>query len=294
MLDEARPRLVLTSSALSGLTGTYPRFCFDTDTGLLQRQPTTAPAIEPSLSDPACLFYTSGTTGKAKGVVATHGNLAHYIDSAARTYRFDPRDVFSSLARYTFSISLFELLSPLCCGGSLRILDRDEVLTPERLCRALEEVSVLHAGPSVLGCLFRYLRSTPSAPRSLPRMRHASSGGDTVSPLVMEEMKRAFPNAELFVIYGCTEISCMGATFPIRRDTKVSRAFVGKPFTGVTLRVLDSNRGLVPFGVVGEILRRREGRRSRVSRLTRADRGEVRRDRRTPLLPDGGHGATAP
>ena len=34
-------------------------------------------------------------------------------------------------------------------------------------------------------------------------------------------MKRVFPNAELFVIYGCTEISCMGTTFAIPRDVKV-------------------------------------------------------------------------
>jgi amino acid adenylation domain-containing protein len=253
MLDEARPRLVLTSSALSALTGRFPQLCFDAEPELLDKQPPTAPATEPSLTDPAYLFYTSGTTGKAKGVVATQGNLAQYIHSAAQKYGFSTDDVFSSLARYTFSISLFELLSPLCCGGSLRILDRDAVLTPERLCRALEEVTVLHAGPSLLGSLFRFLRSTPSGPRSLPRMRHASSGGDMVPPSVMEEMKRVFPNAELFVIYGCTEISCMGTTFPIGRETNVSRTFVGKPFPDVTLRVLDSNRNLVPFGVVGEI-----------------------------------------
>ncbi len=253
MLDEARPRLVLTSAELSGLTGRFPQLCFDADAHLLERQPPTPLVVEPSLSDPAYLFYTSGTTGKAKGVMATQGNLAQYIHSAAEKYGFSANDVFSSLARYTFSISLFELLSPLCCGGSLRILDRDAVLTPERLFRALEEVTVLHAGPSLLGSLFRYLRSTPGSPRSLPAMRHASSGGDMVSPSVMEEMKRVFPHAELFVIYGCTEISCMGTTFPIRRETKVTRTFVGKPFPDVTLRVLDSNRNLVPFGVVGEI-----------------------------------------
>ncbi len=253
MLDEARPRVVLTSSALSPLTARFPQLCFDTEAGLLEKLPRVAPATEPSLADPAYLFYTSGTTGKAKGVVATQGNLSQYIHSAARKYGFCRDDVFPSLARFTFSISLFELLSPLCCGGSLRILDRDEVLTPERLCLALQEVTVLHAGPSLLGSLFRYLRSTPSAPGTLPRMRHASSGGDMVPPSVMEEMKRVFPTAELFVIYGCTEISCMGTTFPIDRERKVSRTFVGKPFPDVTLRVLDSNRSLVPFGVVGEI-----------------------------------------
>ncbi len=253
MLDEARPRLVLTSAELAALTARFPQLCFDTDGHLLEKHAPTSLAIEPSLSDPAYLFYTSGTTGKAKGVLATQANLAQYIHSAAQKYGFRSGDVFPSLARYTFSISLFELLSPLCCGGSLRILARDTVLTPERLFRALEEVTVLHAGPSLLGSLFRYLRSAPGSPRSLPGMRHASSGGDMVSPSVMEEMKRVFPNAELFVIYGCTEISCMGTTFPIPRDTKASRTFVGKPFPDVTLRVLDSNRNLVPFGVVGEI-----------------------------------------
>jgi amino acid adenylation domain-containing protein len=253
MLSEAQPRIVLTSSALVGLTADFPQLCFDTDAALYESQPATAPVIEPSLTDTAYLFYTSGTTGKAKGVVATQGNLVQYVHSAAQKYAFSAADAFVSLARYTFSISLFELVSPLCCGASLRILDRDDVLTPERLFRALDEVTVLHAGPSLLGSLFRYLRATPSAQRSLPRMRHASSGGDMVSPSVMEEMKRVFPNAELFVIYGCTEVSCMGTTFVIPRATKVDRTFVGKPFPNVTARVLDSNRSLVPFGVVGEI-----------------------------------------
>ncbi|HVE82334.1 MAG TPA: AMP-binding protein, partial [Myxococcales bacterium] len=258
MLDEAQPRLVLTTSDFIPLTARFPQLCFDTDAGarLLANQPAGAPENAPSFGDPAYLFYTSGTTGKPKGVVATQGNLAHYIHAAARKYGFSPADVFVSMARYTFSISLWELLSPLCCGGSLRILERDDVLTPERLFRALEEVTVLHAGPSLLGSLFRHLR--PQS-RTLPRMRHASSGGDLVPPAVMEEMKRVFPGAELFVIYGCTEISCMGTTYPIRRDVTAGRTFVGKPFPDVTVRVLDPNRGLVPFGAVGEICFAGEG-----------------------------------
>ena len=45
----------------------------------------------------------------------------------------------------------------------------------------------------------------------------------------------------------------MGTTFPIYRNTVVSRTLVGRPFPDVTLRVLDPNRNLVPFGAVGEI-----------------------------------------
>ncbi|HEY8206801.1 MAG TPA: amino acid adenylation domain-containing protein [Myxococcaceae bacterium] len=252
MLDEAKPRMVLTIAELTGLTERFPQLRLDTEAAVFAELPAGAPATEPSLDDPAYLFYTSGTTGKSKGVVATQGNLAHYIHSAAQAYGFKPGDVFASIARYTFSISLFELVSPLCCGGSLRILARDDVLTPGRLYRALLDVTVLHAGPSLLGSLFRYLRS-PSEPGTLPHMRHASSGGDMVSPSIMQEMKQVFPNAELFVIYGCTEISCMGTTFPIYRNVAVTRTFVGRPFPDVAVRVLDPDRNLVPFGAVGEI-----------------------------------------
>jgi len=253
MLDEAKPRVVLTTTDLAELTSAWPQLCFDRDADLYRGLPRTVPSTESSLDDIAYLLYTSGTTGKSKGVAATQGNLVQYVQSAAQRYGFTGQDCFVSLARYTFSISLWELVSPLCCGGHLRLLDREDVLSPERLARTLRDVSVLHAGPSLLGGLFRHLRTLPQGQRFFPRMRHASSGGDMVTPTIMEEMKDAFPHAELFVIYGCSEISCMGTTYLIEREVAQSRILVGKPFPNVTLRVLDQRRNLVPFGVVGEI-----------------------------------------
>jgi amino acid adenylation domain-containing protein len=253
MLQEAKPRLVLTSTGLAGLTADWPQLYLHRDAHLFRDQPLTAPALEASLDDQAYLLYTSGTTGRAKGVMATQRNLVQYVQSAAQKYGFTARDRFVSLARYTFSISLWELLSPLCCGGHLRLLDRKDVLSPERLARCLRDVTVLHAGPSLLGGLFRHLGTLPRDRRSFPQMRHASSGGDIVTPAIMEDMKDFFPHAELFVIYGCSEVSCMGTTYPIERDLRQSRTYVGKPFPNVTLKLLDAQRNPVPFGVVGEI-----------------------------------------
>lgn len=255
ILDEAQPVLILTQRGHKSLfEGQGPTlFCMDSHGALLDALDGTSPGVDVRLDQPSHLLYTSGTTGRPKGALATHRNLAHYIHVAQQTYRFGAEDVFCSLARYTFSISLFELVSPLCCGGSVRLLSRDDVLTPERLTQALRDVTVIHAGPSLLSNLFRYLRTNASAPRTFSRVRHASSGGDLVPPYVLEEMKRVFNQAEIYVIYGCTEVSCMGATYPVSRDTRVARTYVGKPFPDVALRVLDLQRNLVPIGVVGEI-----------------------------------------
>ena len=179
----ARPDVL---GAVSGSPARFPQLCFDTDAGNPGEAADDRAGIESSRKPhrPGLSLLHLRHDRQGQGGRGDPSNLAQYIQlGGQQKYGFCADDVFSSLARYTFSISLFELVSPLCCGGSLRILDRDEVLTPERLLRALEEVTVLHAGPSLLGSLFRYLRSTPAAPRTLPRMRHASSGGDMVAPL---------------------------------------------------------------------------------------------------------------
>lgn len=258
MLEEAQPAILLTQSTCSDATrtATCPRMLLDTEWSAASgpgTHATSAVDVAPSLERAAYLLYTSGTTGKPKGVIARHENLAHYIGVARDMYRFVASDVFCALARYTFSISMWELLSPLCCGGSLHLLERDDVLTPSRLSRVLEKITVLHAGPSLLGSLFRFLKMSPGTTAAFASMRHASSGGDLVQPSIQEEMKATFPNAEIWIIYGSTEISCMGATYRVQRDVKPTCSFVGKPFPNVTMRVVDEHGAQVPVGVVGEI-----------------------------------------
>jgi acyl-coenzyme A synthetase/AMP-(fatty) acid ligase/thioesterase domain-containing protein/acyl carrier protein len=211
------------------------------------------PSVDVRLDWPSHLLFTSGTTGKPKGVLALHANLVHYLQVARQRYGFRPDDVFAAAARMTFSISLFELLLPLCSGASVRPLERDDVLSGARLRDALDQVTVLHFGPSLLSGLFRHMRQHGGKLRPLERIRHASTGGDMVPPQVIEDCKRAFPNAELFVIYGCTEVSCMGCTYPIDRDVPMTRTMVGKAFPDMVARLLDAHGNPVAPGVVGEI-----------------------------------------
>jgi amino acid adenylation domain-containing protein len=254
ILEEVEPVCVLTDSQCAGadLPEGLALFRFDQDWTLTE-QASATPARSESLLLTSHIFYTSGTTGRPKGVVATRENLAQYLRAARERYAFSEADVFCSLARYTFSISLFELLSPLACGASLILLARDAVLDPARLCQVLDQATVVHAGPSLLTSMVRYLGSHGRATPSFERLRHVSTGGDLVPPQLLPALQRTFPAAEVFVIYGCTEVSCMGTTYEVARGHELSGCMVGKAFPGVTMRLLDEQQNLVDFDTVGEI-----------------------------------------
>jgi amino acid adenylation domain-containing protein len=253
LLEDTRPALIVSNGYLIERLGLAGAPTLALDGGQLDALPDGNLELEIDPARTAYLYYTSGTTGKPKGILASHANLGFYLEVARERYAIDHREVMPAIARFSFSISMFELASPLAAGGTLIILDRDHVLDPERMARTLTEVTMFHAGPSLLKHLLPYIeRQGPDVSR-FARVRHASSGGDMVPPEVLEALKRIFTAAEVFVIYGCSEISCMGCTYPVSREAIVDKTYVGRPFDNVIVRVLDAALRPMPIGAVGEI-----------------------------------------
>ena len=199
------------------------------------------------------IFFTSGTTGIPKGVVATHSNLIHYILAAQDKYHFGADDSFLAAARHTFSISLLMLLLPLVCGGTVNIITLEQLLTPELLAKAIERSTFFHLSPSLLKVLLDFLAQDGDRPGRFNHVRHASSGGDMIPPEILNRLNQKFPQAEVYAIYGSTEISCMGCSYFVPKDLEIEQTLVGKPFNNVQLRVLAPDQKVVPPGVKGEI-----------------------------------------
>ncbi|MGL5795947.1 MAG: amino acid adenylation domain-containing protein, partial [Waterburya sp.] len=203
------------------------------------------------------IFFTSGTTGTPKGVVSTHHNLIHYIFSAQAKYRFGAEDSFLAATRFTFSISLLMLLLPLVSGGKVNIITQSQLLEPQLLAQAIEQSTFFHLGPSVLKMLLDFLEQQPSdRQQTLKRfahIKHASSGGDMIPPQILNRLNQIFTHAEVYAIYGSSEISCMGCTALIPKDVEWEQTLVGQPFEHVQLLVLDEQQTPVPMGVKGEI-----------------------------------------
>ncbi len=254
ILQETQPKVLLTQSHLVPLqTLARHTLHLDKDWDAVRQHPTRNPEVKLCLEQTSHLVYTSGTTGKPKGIATSYGNLVQYILVAQERFGFDCYDVMPAIARFTFSITMFELLSPLVAGGTLVILEREHVLDFKRLTQTLTQLTVMHASPSLLQKLLAYIQDNDLDLQMFQGLKHVSTGGDMVPAALLDTMKRVFQKAEIYVIYGCSEVSCMGCTYPVARDHHITKSRVGKPFPNVSVRLYDAYQNLVPIGIPGEI-----------------------------------------
>ena len=187
----------------------------------------------------ANIFYTSGTTGYPKGVLATYKNYRHYINAANDRFSMTPSTVMPAIAKFTFSISLFELIAPLAAGGTVRLIDRDAVLTPSHVINELKLCTMAHIGPSLWLRVLTAMEANDVEPSQFEHFQHASSGGDLVPPELLQRLSTVFPKAEIYVIYGCSEISCMATTFFVDRQLPITKTYVGRPFCNTSIAVIN-------------------------------------------------------
>ncbi len=200
-------------------------------------------------NDVAVCLYTSGTTGRPKGALLTHGNLVSNVESFHQIAPCDERDLFLCILPlfHSFAASVL-MLFPLSIGAGIVLEPR---FAPEQALRGIAErgVTVFAAVPS----MYAVWAQLPPLDIDLSSVRFAVSGG---APLPMEILHRFEERygIPIYEGYGLTEASPVLTENPPLGPRKVGS--VGKPLPNVELRVVDAEGKDVPTGEVGEIVAR--------------------------------------
>ncbi len=219
------------------------------DWDILATQDGSNEEAEPPLStDLAYVLFTSGSTGRPKGVMIDHGALSRRLAWLSRTYEVTPQDRAAQATQITFDPSLIELCLPLTHGASVALPPPGRVL-PESLAEfaATYGVTIMAFVPSTLS---RFLDS--AAGQKGLKLRVACCGGEVLPPELANRYL-TITKARLFNVYGPTETAIFATAWECVPSPVYRVLPIGRAISDTRIYVLDADRNLLPFGVLGEI-----------------------------------------
>lgn len=219
----------------------------DVPPGSIRKSANTAGPISPD--DLAYIIYTSGSSGRPRGVQVTHRGLVNST-LARSTYYRDPVGSFLLLSSFAFDSSLAGIFWTLSSGGAL-------VLPPEQSCwdlRGLIDLIVQHRISHLLCVppLYRQFLDEGTS-EQLGSLRVAIVAGEECPQELVHQHYRVLPHTALFNEYGPTEASVWSSVHRCDPESSSTRVSIGRPIANVKLYVLDSSLQPVPVGVPGEL-----------------------------------------
>ena len=255
-LGNAEPRLVVCSAAylrvfedIAPAAGVEQLLTLEADGGGSLPEAAAACAehfdtVFREADDLAALLYSSGTTGRPKGIMLSHGNLQINGRTLAQLWGFTADDVLLHTLPIFHVHGLFVATGcVLFSGASMVWLDRFDA---GQVLAALPECTVMMGVPTYYT---RLLAEPGFTGESCANMRLFISGSAPLLSETFEAFQRRTGHA-ILERYGMTETG-MNSSNPLRGERRPGT--VGPPLPGVDLRVVDEDGGVLPPGTTGDL-----------------------------------------
>lgn len=194
------------------------------------------------LEDATCyILYTSGTTGKPKGVVVEHRSICNFVRVAARSYGYRPSDRIYQGMTIAFDFSVEEIWVPFVAGAAIVPAPGERALIGEELADFLRDNAI-----TAMACSPTLLSSIES---EVPSLRLILVGGEACSQNLVSRWSR--PGLTILNTYGPTEATVTATMGVLDASRPVT---IGRPLPSYSIAILDPQRpGLAAPGGLGEI-----------------------------------------
>ncbi|BAT98501.1 hypothetical protein VIGAN_09216100 [Vigna angularis var. angularis] len=217
-----------------------------------------------SEDDPALILYTSGTTGKPKGVVHTHKSIISQVQTLAKSWEYTSADKFLHCLPLHHVHGLFNgLMAPLYSGSSVEFLPKFSVRGvwqrwresyPTDGSKADDAITVFTGVPTIYARLIQGYNAMDS---ELQRVSASAANnlrlmmcGSSALPLPVMQEWEVITGHRLLERYGMTEF-VMALSNPLKGERKPGT--VGKPFPGIEVKIIADEDGENDNTAMGEL-----------------------------------------
>ncbi|HEY7151651.1 MAG TPA: AMP-binding protein [Solirubrobacterales bacterium] len=203
----------------------------------------------PLHTDLAAVMYTSGSTGGPKGVTLTHQNLSFVTSSIVEYLEMTHADRVLCVMQLSFGYGLTQLLACVRVGATLAL--EAGIAFPGRIVQALERHRI--TGLPGVPTIFQVLTSLRGlADRDLPDLRFLTNAGASMPVATVEAVRRTFPQARLYLMYGLTECIRVSYLPPDQLDERPTSSGIAIPGTDAWIEGADGKPA--EPGDVGELM----------------------------------------
>ncbi|MFM5886196.1 MAG: AMP-binding protein [Novosphingobium sp.] len=196
------------------------------------------------------VLYTSGTTGRPKGVLHSHVTLAHILHRSAEHWGLRAGEATLMPSPVTHVSGYANgLEAPLVCGTSTVLMESWDAQAALALIERHQAVGTVAATPF----LVELAAAARAAGTALPSFRFFACGGAAVPPDLIPAANSAFAKCRAFRVFGASEVPLVSFGWP--RDETLAATTDGE-VTDYAVRIVDHDDNDLPAGLEGEILAR--------------------------------------
>ena len=244
ILEDSQPEVMITQPATERMVSSYAKhtLSLDASLSLLSRD---NPSSDVQSHNLAYVIFTTGSTGRSKGVQIEHRAVANFLESMVREPGLTADDTLVAVTTFSFDIAGLEIFLPLTMGARVVIASRDVVLDGRALRDLLEasNATVMQATPVTWRMI---LESGWQGRLGLKIL----CGGEAMPPdLARELIPRC---SSLWNMYGPTETTIWSTVTHV--TSTESRIPIGRPIANTQVYIVDPELREVPVGGTGELL----------------------------------------
>ncbi len=256
MLEDAQVPVLLTQQRL---LNEHPVFlnlkaspfivCVDRDLEAIQAYPDQNPQPITGPEDLAYIIYTSGSSGRPKGVMNIHKAICNRLLWMQDEYGLDAGDCVLQKTPFSFDVSVWEFFWPLMTGARLVMAKPEGHKDSAYLIDLIRSrrVTTLHFVPSMLKAFLE--REEVGSCRSI---RRVVCSGEALTPEIQSRFFERF-DCELHNLYGPTEAAIDVTYWECKPEPNAVTVPIGHPIANTSIYILDEHMKPTPIGVSGEL-----------------------------------------